>query len=246
VCGIQEGEGIVPDGKMWVTYSMNKEDIWAASIPVPIRSQVTEQANEVFEQLPNNHELDLWNYYSLQWAPVGITRIDGVKCLTLSDKDAFDYAKAERVIPSSTHFKAVFTLKAAQNDQQFDIEFLNAQGLPSIRLSLMPDGNIRGKNGARFSGICAYQANVDYTIEVRVNTKIRTYEVWVNGLKKQTGIFYRPAAEISRIAFRTGEPRLFPTPETPADNFVDLPETGKLVPEALYYLKSFKTEPINE
>jgi hypothetical protein len=246
VRGIQEGEGIVPDGKLWVTYSMNKEDIWAASIPVPIRSEVTEQVNDEFDSLADNHELDLWNTYSPAWAPVGISKQDGVKCLTLSDKDAFDFAKAERVIPASTHFKAVFVLKAAQTDQRLDIEFLNAQGIASIRLSLMPDGFIRTKAGARLSSVGAYEANKDYTIEVRVNTLIRTYEVWLNGQKKQTNIFFQPAAELSRIAFRTGEPRLYPTPETPADNFTDLPETGKLVPEAKYYLKSFKTEIVNE
>lgn len=244
VRGIQEGEGLVPDGKMWVTYSMNKEDIWAASIPVPIRSTVTEHVGDVFDLLPDQHELDLWNTCSPAWAPVRITKQDGVKCLTLSDQDAFDYAKAERVIPSSTKFKAVFTMKAAQTDQRLDIEFLNAQGIASIRLSLMPDGFIRTKAGARLSSVGPYVAGKEYTFEVRVNTAIRTYEVWVDGQKKQTNIFFQPAAEISRIAFRTGEPRLFPTPETPADNYTDLPETGKLVPEANYYIKSFKTERI--
>jgi hypothetical protein len=246
VRGIQEGEGCPPDGKLWVTYSMNKEDIWAASIPVPVRSTVKEQANDVFDSLPDNHELDLWNTYSPAWAQVRVLRQNNIKCLTLSDKDAFDYAKAERVIPASTHFKAVCTLKAAQTDQRLDIEFLNAQGLASIRLSLMPDGFIRTKAGARLSNVCPYTADQEYTIEVRVNTAIRTYEVWVDGQKKQTNIFFQPAAEISRIAFRTGEPRLFPTPETPADNLTDLPETGKLLPEAHFYLRSFKTENLPE
>lgn len=246
VRGIQEGNGNTPDGKMWVTYSMNKEDIWAASVPVPIRSEVYQHANDVFDSLPDNHELDLWNTCSPAWAPVSISNQKGVKCLTLRDKDAFDYAKAERIIPTSTHFKAVFTLQAAQTDQRLDIEFLNAQGLPSIRISLMPDGFIRSKAGARLSGVGPYEANKEYTFEVRVNTKIRTYEVWLNGQKRQTNIFFQPTAEISRVAFRTGEPRLHPTPETPADTFTDLPETGKLIPEAVYYLKSFKTEPITE
>jgi hypothetical protein len=246
VRGILEGNGQTPDGKMWLTYSMNKEDIWSASVPVPIVSDVTVHPDEVFENLPDAHELDGWNTCSPIWAPVSIRKHDGVKCLTLSDKDAFDYAKAERVIPASTRFKAVFTLSAAQNDQNLDIEFLNPQGKPSIRLSLLPDGFIRAKSGARLSGICPYLANQDYQIEVRVNTKTRTYEVWVDGQKKFTGIFFQPAAVIKRIAFRTGELRLFPTPETPADNFTDLPETGKQVPEAIYYLKSFKTESIQE
>jgi hypothetical protein len=246
VRGIQEGNGETPDGAMWLTYSMNKEDIWAASVPVPIRSEVKEQANDLFDSLPDNHELDSWNTYSPLWAPVSISRQNGVKCMTLKDHDAFDYARVERVIPTSTHFKTTFILTAAQNDQRFDIEFLNAQGKPSIRLSLLPDGFIRAKAGARLSGICAYKANEEYKMDVMVNTSTRTYEVWVNGKKCSTNIFFQPTAEISRVAFRTGEPHLFPTPETPADNFLDLPETGKMDTEAVYYLKSFKTEPIKE
>ena len=35
VRGIQERNGKPVDGKLWVAYSMNKEDIWVSSIPVP-------------------------------------------------------------------------------------------------------------------------------------------------------------------------------------------------------------------
>jgi hypothetical protein len=247
VRGIQEGNGITPDGNMWVTYSVNKEDIWAAKVPVPIRSVATEQANDVFNELPDNHELDAWNVYSPLWAPVKMEKVNGVKVLSLKDKDAFDYARAEKVIPASTHFKAAFTLAAAQNNfGHLDVEFMNAKGNPSIRISLCEDGSILTKTGARFSGAGSYEANKNYHFEVMVNTKIRTYEVFMDGKKVKTGIFYAPAAEISRIAFRTGVPRLFPTPETPADNFTDMPNTGAMDPEAAFYLTSFKTELINE
>jgi hypothetical protein len=247
VRGIQEGNGITPDGSMWVTYSVNKEDIWAAKVPVPIRSVATQQANDVFNDLPDGRELDTWNLYSPIWAPVQIEKVNGVKVLSLRDKDAFDYARVEKVIPASTNFKTAFTLAAAQNKfGHLDIEFLNATGNPSIRISLCDDGSILTKTGARFSGVGTYEANKYYQIEVAVHTKIRTYEIYVDGKKVKTGIFYAPAAEINRIAFRTGEPRLFPTPETPADNFTDLPHTGAMDPEAAFFLKSFKTELIPE
>src|SRR5690606_7403553 len=42
VRGIVEGNGVVPDHNMWLTYSMNKEDIWTAVVPVPIKSSVDE------------------------------------------------------------------------------------------------------------------------------------------------------------------------------------------------------------
>ncbi|MGB3149248.1 MAG: exo-alpha-sialidase, partial [Maribacter sp.] len=34
VRGITENNGTPPDGKLWVSYSVNKEDIWVASVPV--------------------------------------------------------------------------------------------------------------------------------------------------------------------------------------------------------------------
>jgi hypothetical protein len=30
-------DGTPPGGNMWVTYSMNKEDIWISKIPVPVK-----------------------------------------------------------------------------------------------------------------------------------------------------------------------------------------------------------------
>ena len=36
VRGIQEMDGKPADGHMWVTYSMNKEDLWVSKIPIPM------------------------------------------------------------------------------------------------------------------------------------------------------------------------------------------------------------------
>ncbi|MDP4278316.1 MAG: exo-alpha-sialidase [Bacteroidota bacterium] len=246
VRGIQENNGTPPDGKLWVTYSMNKEDIWVASVPVPIVSETALQANDLFDQLPDGKELEQWNTYSPLWAPVGIERNKNyVKCLVLRDKDPFDYAKAERVIPESHNFKVVFSIEAAQsNHGRLDIEFQNAQGNPAIRLSLMPDGYFRAKAGARLACSFVYQPAVTYQVEVLVHQDRRAYDVNIDGKKVYTGLFFAPVASFSRIVFRTGEPRLFPTPETPADRFSDLEQTGAVDPEAIYYIQSLKTEPL--
>jgi hypothetical protein len=71
--GIIEGNGTPPDGKLWVTYSMNKEDIWVSSIPVPVTAVADQQANETFNDMPAGKELEKWNTYSPIWAPVGIS-----------------------------------------------------------------------------------------------------------------------------------------------------------------------------
>src|SRR3954468_10583426 len=82
VRGIIEGNGTPPDGKIWVTYSMNKEDIWVSSIPVPVTEKATGHANEIFNQMPDGKELERWNTYSPQWAPVKIEKMtDGTRAL---------------------------------------------------------------------------------------------------------------------------------------------------------------------
>ncbi|MBO9659155.1 MAG: exo-alpha-sialidase, partial [Chitinophagaceae bacterium] len=84
VRGMLENNGTPPDGKIWVGYSINKEDIWVASIPVPVRSIETSQVNETFSTMKDGAELNSWNTHSAVWAPVSISKMnDGKKALTL-------------------------------------------------------------------------------------------------------------------------------------------------------------------
>ena len=67
--GIQEGNGTPPDGDLWVTYSVNKEDMWVSHIPVPVRAHASAHADDNFANYKDLNELTDWNLYSLQWAP---------------------------------------------------------------------------------------------------------------------------------------------------------------------------------
>ncbi len=249
VRGIQEGNGTPPDGKLWVSYSVNKEDIWVASVPVPVTSEVKENANDVFDNLADGQELKLWNTYDLAWASAKIEKkADGKKWLTLRDHDAFDYARVERVIPFAQKMEATFTVMPEQNDKGLlQIEFLNQQGLPAIRLVFDADGVLKAKNGARYGGITKYEAGKEYTITVKLDVTSRSYTVKVNDSKESFKIFYAPVDGISRIMFRTGEQRYTPNPDTEPDtpDYVDLPNTGVEIPEAVFNIKSLVTKKLN-
>jgi hypothetical protein len=246
VRGILEGNGTPPDGKLWVSYSVNKEDIWVASVPVPVTSEVKENANDVFNDLPNGEELKLWNTYDLSWASTKIEKkTDGKKWLTLRDQDAFDYSRAERVIPFAQKMEATFTVKPEQNNHGLlQVEFQNKQGLPAIRLVFDSDGELKVKHGARFGGITKYEAGKEYTITVKLDVTSRSYTVKVNDSKETFKIFYAPVDGISRIMFRTGEQRYTPNPDTAPDtpDFTDLPDAGKLIPEAVFNIQSLTTK----
>ncbi len=243
VRGILEGNGNPDDGNMWVTYSMNKEDIWVASTPLPITAEAAGHANEEFSKLADGEELKKWNFYDLQQAPVGIENVDGEKWLSLKDEDPFDYARAERVIPVTEDLETEFTVKADQNDHgMLQIEFQNKKGQPAVQLVFDENGELKAKAGYRYRKLTDYEAGKEYTITVKLEPAIRTYRVSVNGGDEKRLIFYAPVHEFNRIMFRTGEQRYHPTPDSPAANHEDLENPGKTIPEAAFYIKSLHTD----
>jgi len=244
VRGIEEGNGIPPDKKLWVTYSMNKEDIWVSSIPVPVKEKADGQADDDFEKLPAGKELDSWNIYSPAWAPVKVEKAaGGAKILTLKDFDPFDYAKAERVIPATKKLNVVFSVIPQQNTHGLlDIEFQDAKGTPGVRLSFDSTGIFRTKAGYRNKSLIKYTAGEEYNISVSLNTGTRLYSVTVNGKDTSNNILFAPLESVERIVFRTGEVRRFPNADTPTDQMYDLKNTEKKEEKAEYYIKSLKTK----
>ncbi|KDN56521.1 exo-alpha-sialidase [Flavobacterium seoulense] len=244
--GITEDNGTPPDGKLWVSYSVNKEDIWVASVPVPVVSTVAANVNDVFNNLPNGDELKMWNTYSLSWASAKIEKKeDGVKWLTLRDHDLFDYSRVERVVPFAQKMEATFTVKPEQNNHGLlQVEFQNRQGLPAVRLVFDANGEITAKNGARSGGVAKYEAGKEYTVTVKLDVKTRSYTVKVNDGKESTRIFYAPVDGFERIMFRTGEQRYTPNPDTAPDteDYDDLKNTGMEIPEAVFNIKSLVTK----
>ncbi|MGF7037492.1 six-hairpin glycosidase [Mucilaginibacter lappiensis] len=243
VRGIEEGNGTPPDGKLWVTYSMNKEDIWVSSIPVQVTEIADAHASEVFNDMPAGKELEKWNTYSPQWAPVTIEKApDGEKSLTLKDSDPFDYAKAERVVPASKKLLADFTIIPGQNNTgKLDIEFQNEKGDAAIRLTLDSTGRFYTKAGYRDKNIMKYEAGKPYHIILKLHTNTRFYTVNVNGKDVLTSLFFAPVLDINRVVFRTGDVRRFPNADTPTDQDYDLPKPGEAAKQAIFYIKSFKT-----
>ncbi|MDL2241452.1 exo-alpha-sialidase [Bacteroidales bacterium OttesenSCG-928-L03] len=243
VRGILPGNGTPPDGNLWVTYSMNKEDLWVARIPVPVTDRALKHADESFDRMEEGQELNVWNIYSPLWAPAGIEKDPtGKRRLTLRDRDYFDYAKAERVIPDSKRLQASFDVLPSQNDHgNLQVEFQNAQGLPCTRIIFDADGLIKLKTGARYNTLSPYEAGKLYTFHIELNTSTRSLSMKLNDKNIATRLFFNPVESIRRIVFRTGDLPLEPTPNTPADRFTDLPDAEEQVPEAVYRIAFLKT-----
>jgi hypothetical protein len=245
VRGIEEGNGVIPDGKLWVTYSMNKEDIWVSSIPVPVTDVADGHANEDFNTMPAGKELDKWNTFSPQWAKVQIEKMaDGTKALALHDEDKFDYARAERVVPESKKLLADFTVVPGQNTNgMMDIEFQNAKGDAAIRLTFDSTGAFVAKAGYRNKTLLKkYEANKPYHIVLKLNTDTRFYYINIDGKDLSPNLFFAPVLAVKRMVFRTGGVRRFPNADTPTDQDFDLPNGGEKDKPAVFYIKHLITK----
>ncbi|MFC1223447.1 six-hairpin glycosidase [Pedobacter sp. BG31] len=240
VRGIEEGNGKPADGKLWVTYSMNKEDIWVSGIPVPVSTTVNSHVNDDFSKMPADKALALWNIYSPLWAPVKVE--DGN--LVLKDSDPFDYAKAERVFPASGKLSISFSVTPKQdNFGLMEIELQDDKGMATVRLTFDTAGVLSAKAGARYKNFLKYKAGETYNIKLKLNTANRFYTITINGKDVLTSLAFQPVADVSRIVFRTGDVRRFPDIDTPADQTYDLKSAGEAEKkEAVYLIKYLKTE----
>ena len=255
--GILPGNGTPADGDLWVTYSVNKEDMWVSHIPVPVRTQATTHAWErEIQDATTLADLTEWNLYSPVLAPITLSGGSSIKhgsratfdllpsSLVLSDSDPFDYAKADRLFPATRELRAVMTITPQQADHgELQIEFCDQQSNPCSRICFQPDGNLTIKTGARYTTICRYEAGQAYTLDTRVNLNTRMIEVNVKGGKSKRAILYAPIAQIERITFRTGARRTDLTPDTKADRaeYEDLEDTERMDPTSSFAISSLKT-----
>lgn len=238
VRGIQEMNGKPADGNMWVTYSMNKEDMWVSKIPVPVADKATADVQDDFTSDTAIAAWNKWNIYSPLWCNVSLDK----KGLTLHDSDPFDYAKAERLFPESKQVNIDFSLTPAQNQHgDLYVEVLDTKGTATLRLILDSAGNVLTKQGYRNKSLGKYRAGETLRIRIELNTTTRFYSVIINDGKPSLNVFFQPVEKVQRIAFRTGEVRRFPNADTPTDQDYDLPAAASRVKEATYFIHSVFT-----
>ncbi|MCM1163636.1 MAG: exo-alpha-sialidase [Muribaculaceae bacterium] len=242
VRGIQEGNGTPPDGDLWVTYSVGKEDMWVARIPVPVQTVASAHADEDFADFTDLAHLTMWNIYSPVLAPVSLEQTEGRTWLTLADSDPFDLAMVERKIPPSRSLSAEFDLMAWQNDHgTLLIEFVDENGVACSRIELTPDGVMRSKGGARYGRVIDYEPGKVYNVKVDISLDDRQSTVWVDGKKRSTRMLFAPVKAVERVVFRTGSHSDYPNVDTAPDQTDDMPRANDTDLKAVFSIAGFKT-----
>lgn len=243
VRGISEGNGTPFGSEMWVTYSVNKEDIWISRIPVPIEMKLDGPVNDDFESIEPGGVIDNWNLYRTCWATAEISDFPapGNRCILLQDRDPYDYAKVVRVFEEShDQMNISFRLYARQvQNGQLDIEIVDRFGYRPIRIRLESNGGLLVNDGTGTVTAGGCGANIWNNIAVQIDIPSQTFNLSLNGSRiLQKARFAEECESLERIEFRTGPYRNEPTRSRDRYEDGDLtdPDPDNSCPPAIYAL----------
>lgn len=246
--GIIEGNGNPPGNDMWLTYSMNKEDIWVSRISVPVRYKVEGNVNDNFNNLKAGGAVTDWNIYAPKWAPVNVVDFPSSsnKSLLLQDKDPYDYARAIRVFEETVRAVIAVTVYPKQSDNGIlEIDVTDRYGKRPVRIRFDEDNKLKAWDGSNMVDLQSYKPDTWYKLEVAVNANPGSYSISIDGKKVAEDLnFAEPVETVERVSFRTGEYRDLPNRTTPnqpvASYHPHLPEADYPVPLSEFYINDFR------
>jgi hypothetical protein len=207
--GITPGNGNPPGDDLWVSYSVNKEDIWVSRTPVPIRGAVERHVSQDFEQLGGDiTRLDQWNLYIPHWASVSIEENpfeSGNRVLRLEDSNPYDYAMAFRVFPETRKKVSI----------SFDV-FVEQLGNAYLFIEVH-DRHGRRPNMLRFDAVQVgmdratvepaplfLQTNKWTDVRMDMDVERQQYTLYIDGNIIHELPFAEKVESLERLVFRTG------------------------------------------
>ena len=189
---------------MWLVYSMNKEDIWVARIPLPIKADETAFPADDFTKMAPGAVVTGWNLYSPKWAPVSLVERAGKRGLELRDGDPCDYARAVRTFPESAKVRAELELTPAQANARLEVELCDAASRRPIRVMLTETGLLQAADGKVVTDLGTYAAGEKLAVVIAADMAAGSYTVQVNGGEVRKLSVAEAAATLQRLSLRTG------------------------------------------
>jgi hypothetical protein len=203
-------DGTFPDSKnaLWLIHSVNKEDIWVARIPLPIKPDEKEFPADDFAKTVPDGIVPGWNVYAPRWCRVAIVEEPGTKtrCLELRDGDPFDYAQAVRVFPASANAHLSLSIKPLQSNARLELDLCDAAGRRAVRLALAEDGTLQAYDGKKTIDLGRYEAGrwLTCSMVIRVPDRSCALQFGDATAARQIPLADAACASIERLALRTG------------------------------------------
>ena len=217
VRGIAEGNGQPEEDAVWLTYSMNKEDIYATRIPLPLRYCEEHPVHETFEEQPLNGFIKDWNIITGPWTKVNIVEEGNTanRCLELRDSDPYNTAMAARVFPQCAQAELSFRIQPKQTEWGWmEIEVLNEDSQAALRLIFDNRGFLQGTVGEERQPLKQYNAHQWHNLRITLDCEQGTYNLWMDGeqLADNEALLVETSS-VERISFRTGPTYGAPEPQ---------------------------------
>ena len=210
--------------------------------------------SESFDDYQTLADMDQWNLYLPQWAPVSFTNDPwdaSNQVLKIVDEEPYDYAKVERHIPSSKRVRISFRVMQTQyglNGLEFEAQ--TARGGRPMRLWWSPN-----QIGFDIAGTEVERTSIEigqwHRIELELDCEEESYSVSIDGkvIHEDLDLEDNPEA-IERLVFRTGawrmDVRQFTMdkgePGAPGVWDADLPGADQKVSASAYLIDDLKTE----
>lgn len=246
--GICEDNPQPEDNALWLTYTVNKEDVWVSRTPVPVRGAENSPIDTDFNDMEQGPFVPDWNIYSPLWSPVRITAApDGGSgnALCLFDADPYDRSRAMRTFSRSeavTIDTRVF-LEPNADSSAFTIELQETHGAVPVRFYFKNSGEIIVKNGGRYSPFGTYKKSewLELTITADCLTNIFTIEFKQESEQRHKKFrFSASVYTIERILFTSKDILPFNTVEDCGKwgDLGNLKDADNKISESRYYIDS--------
>jgi hypothetical protein len=223
VRGIVPGNGNPPGDDMWLTYSMNKEDMWVSRVPVPIRHTVKGSVSDNFDRLALGGAVPEWIIYAPLWAPVNLVQspLKNGLSLELRDEDPYDYARAIRIFEESTTADIRFQVFApVENQGMLEIDVVDQFGNRPVRISMSEAGKWTAVDGSSEKTLKNYQKGKWHDVRISVNAGFfGSYSLEIDGeIVVENAQLAEGIKSVERLSFRTGPYRDLPHRKTPNED----------------------------
>lgn len=227
--GIQEGiltESNDPGGDMYVTYSVNKEDIWFSCIPIPVKDEEKREISHIFNDVGS---LKDWNIYKPKWADI-IQENDGI---IIKNREPLDYVNLERVMMPAKERKINIVIRPEQISKEgLYIELADRKGIIAVQLILRENGHIYVRTVTELS-IGPWKNDdgegkkLSINIEIDCKNMVSVVEIIELATEekmiseKKEWRFRAAVNEVSRFRLRDGRERKYPTLDTVPEDIAD-------------------------
>lgn len=200
-----------PSEHVWISYSTNKEFIWATEVPKDMAATVGAHVDDDLGAMTAGGRVGMWNIRDGGWTPVRLVADGGTTVLRLADRDRYDYAKAFRVFPASAGVRITTRVRPQQSaGGDLHIELVEATGKRPVRLRFGADARLSRQDAAgTWQQLAGYAAAAWYDLVITCDAAAGTFGVTLNGTAVGTALpVAEAAATVERVEFRTGDWRL--------------------------------------